>query len=518
MTGAGVRNVILEAEGVLFQSSGSLTGELADVPARQVFQSATWLRYAAGQLTSEEAFERIATALGVHPSAIAEAVIAHRSTWRPSPQLADMLDTLTSQGTNLYCLAAMPAADWNCVREQLPDLWARFVDVATTGELGAEPASLDAVTRLCSRWAIAPRDTVYLGADQHTLQFTRSMGIRSVRYRTPADLWRLRSEKNRLKAAEDYIRHSLRTDDVRSEAVTETGEHHPVDETWSLFYLLDASETIARSEPGRALLRQLASLEQDGLYGFLRSPHPLMKDLPIDSDDTGLALSTLYSYGLADQPMLQRAAKRILDNVNRDGLIQLYFHPERPRVDSVVCSSALCLLYLAGYQEAPAARRTEDFLYALLENRGYEQGSLYTPSPDFFLYTLFRIARRSAGFCDRFGTLLAARLTERIGTTGEPAGQALRVLMCRTLRIPNDIDYERLLSQQCIDGSWGPAPAWQLIATAGNGYNRVLDTTFAAQAIRLTLAIGEDQHRPQRNREIESHLACPAELSGRAAL
>jgi hypothetical protein len=83
--------------------------------------------------------------------------------------------------------------------------------------------------------------------------------------------------------------------------------------------------------------------------------------------------------------------------------------------------------------------------------------------------------------------LLAARLTERIGTTGEAAAQALRVIMSRTLRIPNTTDYERLLATQRPDGSWDPSPAWLQVATGATGYNRALDTAFAAQAIRTTL-------------------------------
>ncbi|MEU1073510.1 MULTISPECIES: hypothetical protein [unclassified Streptomyces] len=60
--------------------------------------------------------------------------------------------------------------------------------------------------------------------------------------------------------------------------------------------------------------------------------------------------------------------------------------------------------------------------------------------------------------------------------------------MSRALRVPNAIDYERLLATQHPDGSWDPSPAWLAPAVGGTGYNRVLDTAFAAQAIRTTLA------------------------------
>lgn len=314
--------------------------------------------------------------------------------------------------------------------------------------------------------------------------------MRAIHYRTPADSWRLLPEQTRLQAAEDYVLHSLRTDSARSEMISGTGERRVIDDVYCPFYLLDVSETIARSEPGRALLNELASVGRDGLYSILRSyegfPAGTPFHMPFDADDTAL-----HTYGLAGEQTLRRVAERILDNVNSDGLIELYFTDERPRVDSVVCASALYLIYLVGYQDAQAARLTEDFLYALLANDGYTQGSLYTPSPDFFLYTLFRVARRSPGFRARFEDLLTARLTQRIGTTTEPAGLALRVIMCRTLHIPNDIDYDRLLAQQNPDGSWDPAPIRLFPSVGGVGYNRALDTTFAAQAVRLTLELHE---------------------------
>ncbi|MGK5638972.1 hypothetical protein ACSNOK_11770 [Streptomyces sp. URMC 126] len=492
MAGAHGSDVIVEAEGVLIQGAGELTGALAGVPARRIFLTAPWLRYARGELTEQEAYEHLSAALGVRPSDVADAVTAHWETWQTPPGLLDLLDTLQDQGTRLYCVVTMASEHWKHALQRLPDLWSRFTGVVTTGELGTELASLDTLSRLCHRWSLTPQDTTFIGADLQTLQFTRAAGIRSIRYRTPADLWRLRSEHSRLQAAEDYVHHRLRTGDYRSHLITGTGEQHAVDEIWSPFYLLDASPAIARGEPGRALLRQLAALGQDGLYSFLRTAHPLLGELPVDADDTGLAVSVLHAHGLVDEESLQRVADRILANCNRDGIVRMYFTPHRPRVDAVVCAVALYVLYLAGRHEAPQVRATEDFLHALLENKSYEQGTIYTPSPDFYLYVLFRVARRFPRFRDRFRPLLATRLAQRIATTDEPAGQALRVIMCRTLNIPNDTDYQRLLAQQHADGSWDPSPAWRGIARTVVGYNRVLDTTFAAQAMRLTLTHTND--------------------------
>lgn len=97
--------------------------------------------------------------------------------------------------------------------------------------------------------AVAPADTVYIGADEETLAFPRARGMRAIRYRTPADCWHLLPEQTRLQAAEDYVLHRLRTDTARTEVISDTGERRVIDELWSPLYLLDASETMARSQP-----------------------------------------------------------------------------------------------------------------------------------------------------------------------------------------------------------------------------------------------------------------------------
>ncbi|MEU1073511.1 MULTISPECIES: HAD family hydrolase [unclassified Streptomyces] len=410
MTPTGRTNIVIEAEGVLFHGGQSLTGELAGVPVRRIFHSTAWMRHSRGELSEHEAFGTIAATLNVSAAAVADAVTAHTHSWRSPPGLTGMLDALTAQGRRL-CVALMPAAHHALLRERMPDLWLRFTSVVTTAALRTGLTSRSGVARLCRHWDIPPDDTVYLGADQHVLQFTRAHGILSVRYRTPADLWRLRDQAGRLKAAQDFVADAVLTNTLGSEVVLGTGERLPVEEISSPLYLLDAHQTIARTEPGQALLRWIASLGHDGLYTFLTAPQDALGTMPLDADDTALALTVLYTHGLADESTLQRAADRILANADADGLLQLYFTPERPRIDSVVCASALCLLHVAGRDGAPAARATEDFLHALLDNRGYEYGTLYTPSPDFFLYALFRIALRSPRFRDRFESLLVTRLS-----------------------------------------------------------------------------------------------------------
>ncbi|MFF9771869.1 hypothetical protein ACF1GT_35735 [Streptomyces sp. NPDC014636] len=487
MTRPRPTDIVIEAEGVLFRGAHTLSGELAGTPARRIFHTAAWMCHCRGDLSERDAFDTIAATLNVSRAAVADAVTAHTNTWHSPPGLTEMLEALTTQGTRLYCLAVMPAAHQALARERLPHLWGCFDGIVTTAELGTDPASRTGVTELCRHFGIRPRDTLYVGADQHILQFTRAHDIRSVHYRAPADVWRLRDEADRLRAAEDFLRNTLLTNALHSEVISASGARHRVFEIWSPLYLLDAHEDLARTEAGQTLLRRLASLGHDGLYSFLAEPDDSLGVMPLDADDTALALTTLHPHGLIDESTLQRAADRILANVDADGLTRLYFTAERPRVDSVVCAGALCLLHLAGRHDAPASRATEDFLHTLLDNRGYEHGSLYTPSPDFFLYALFRITLRSPRFRDRFAPLLAARLTERIGTTGEAAAQALRVIMSRALRIPNATDYERLLATQHPDGSWDPSPAWLQVATGATGYNRALDTAFAAQAIRATL-------------------------------
>ncbi|MBB5120305.1 hypothetical protein AF335_17730 [Streptomyces eurocidicus] len=135
-------DLIVEANGMLIQGPGTLAGELAGVRARKVFKTSSWLRYAAGELNRQEAFDAIVAVLDVPPAAVASTVNAYRDAWHIPPGLPEILDALKEHSVRLYGLVTMPATDWGHARERFAGLWSRFDGLAASGDLDAGFLSL----------------------------------------------------------------------------------------------------------------------------------------------------------------------------------------------------------------------------------------------------------------------------------------------------------------------------------------------------------------------------------------
>jgi hypothetical protein len=167
-------------------------------------------------------------------------------------------------------------------------------------------------------------------------------------------------------------------------------------------------------------------------------------------------------------------------------------------VDPVVCANALCLLHLAG--RGHEARKTEDFLYSVLENRAYMLGTRYYPMPETFLFFLSRAMRVSPSLTERFLPLMRERVRESLGREAEALKQPLfaaQRLSTATITGHDDPeDTQLLLETQHAEGSW---EAYPLGTTGGRRMrlyfgSRPLTTAFALHA--LSVPPGIDSTRP----------------------
>lgn len=130
----------------------------------------------------------------------------------------------------------------------------------------------------------------------------------------------------------------------------------------------------------------------------------------------------------------------------------MYFDHSRPRIDPVVCVNAITLFSSTGRQRELAT--TEDWVYSVLVNRAYVDGTLYYHTPEAFLYFLSRLTKASRHARLRFTSLMRERVLELIGSPGDSLALAMRILVCAEVQVKNNVDVRRLLSQQRLDGSW----------------------------------------------------------------
>ena len=197
-----------------------------------------------------------------------------------------------------------------------------------------------------------------------------------------------------------------------------------------------------------------SSLKEDGTINFFKDPS-LKKLFPNDVDCSAFGMSVLIKSGIVLPEKIQELASTIIKNVDQDGIIQVYFPPRESRegrLDPAFCANALYFLNQIG--RGDEAKKTEDYLYAVLEKKEYLQGTRYYPSPDAFLYFIARMMQSSERIRDRFEPLLRRRIEERIGISNGLLECAFRLIISNQLDIHNKADRDTLLASQNVQGGF----------------------------------------------------------------
>jgi len=229
--------------------------------------------------------------------------------------------------------------------------------------------------------------------------------------------------------------------------------------------------------------------QQDGMFWFFEDPSLV----PPDVDSVAMGLSALARAGTVDLTGRTESAAidRVVSNRTSTGVIQVYFPPcgdREGRVDPVVCANVLYLLHLAG--RGHEAQETEDFLYSVLEQRTYLQGTRYYLSPITFLCLLSRTIKVSPSLRARFLPLMRARVQEALDRIDDDDSipsltVAQRLIAANNAGLDDPRDVQTLLEAQRSDGAW---EAHALGATGNDQLrlyfgSRELTTAFALHAL-----------------------------------
>jgi hypothetical protein len=228
------------------------------------------------------------------------------------------------------------------------------------------------------------------------------------------------------------------------------------------------------------LLTELKNAQcEEGIFNFFDNDCLL----PADIDCTAIGQALLVETGQADLHIVHQVVDRILDTVNEDGIIQVYFPPcgHRSYVDPVVCVNALYLIALLGREKE--AQQTEDHVFEHLRTQAYLAGTRYYPSPDIFLYFLARLIDKFSYFREKLGDQLRQALETRIGNTQLPLDLAARVITAKVVGISNKIDENGLLLSKNGCNRW-PADAFFRFGTRHGFFGcEALTTAFAVKAL-----------------------------------
>ncbi len=206
---------------------------------------------------------------------------------------------------------------------------------------------------------------------------------------------------------------------------------------------------------------------------------------PDDLDTTSMILSFLLNNNKLIEEDIVSVAEQMLDNRNEDGIIQVYFEENRPRIDAIVAINVLYFMHQVGYGGKKELKDSEEFVHRFLTSGKYLDGTRYYPAPDVFLFFLSRLVVDFPNRFNKFRQPLSEALISRVNCTSFPLERALRVIAMKKLGIVNRIDFIKLLDHQLEDGGW---PMYGLfIAPRSNTYfgSRELSAAFALEAMDL---------------------------------
>lgn len=249
--------------------------------------------------------------------------------------------------------------------------------------------------------------------------------------------------------------------------------------------------------------------------------------LPDDVDSTAFCTLALLRHANINMEKFRAVSKKILDNVNEEGIIQVYFPPQgerKNRIDATICASAMRLIYQAGLDAD--AKKTEDYMYQTLESKTYLAGTWFYPPPDVFLYYLSKAIILAPRALDRFYPLLVENLQERLGTTSHPLDLAMRILTVTTLElvannaILEKVSEEKLMleSLQKQDGSWPKDALYKAGRSDTYFGGKEISTAFSVSALRAlqTLELKKSNAMLETKEEMNEH-SKPAASGGHRA-
>ena len=216
--------------------------------------------------------------------------------------------------------------------------------------------------------------------------------------------------------------------------------------------------------------------------------------------------------------MKHKVMDQMLEYQNSDGIVQVYFDHERPRIgtlifnairllnspvniDPVVCVNVLNLFYKNGRgHELPG---TLNWVEGVLKNRAYISGTYYYVSADQFLFFFSRLMQNAPEVRQRIAPIFRERVVERFGVEGDALSLAARITAACVVDIVDQRDLTALLSLQDGDGSWKDGWFYKYGATGILIKNDGLTTAFAIRAIQDAEKLRQSQSNLVPTTQIE---------------
>ncbi|CAG7724644.1 unnamed protein product [Allacma fusca] len=185
---------------------------------------------------------------------------------------------------------------------------------------------------------------------------------------------------------------------------------------------------------------------------------------PADVDSTALGYTSLLKAGIITQENVFPSAKKVFENVNDNGVVEVHFKPAIERRQNMVCASMCCNVLRLAYtlRQENQVQKTEDYVFEWLKSGKWKTGTLYYPSGFAFLYFCSTFVKINYRVKKRFATMVRTAIEDSLQNCRFPLDYALVLLALENLGCKKHSQgiSKVLLGMQENDGSFPEDAIW----------------------------------------------------------
>ncbi|KZT04889.1 HAD-like protein [Laetiporus sulphureus 93-53] len=464
-----ITSIVFDLGDVLFTWSSHTETSISSKILREMLSVPTWFDYECGRCGEDECYDRLAAEFSLDPREVATALRCARESLRPNDQLVSLIHELKAQShgsLRVYAMSNISAPDYEFLRTTKHVEWTLFDRVFTSAAARERKPNLAFYTHVISETGLDPRRSVFVDDKIENVLSARSLGFHGIIFDSADNVARqLRNLcGDPIKRGMDFLRKNA-------------GNLHSVTDSGVVIYENFAQLLTFEATGDRSLV---SLTDPPRTWNFFHGKGVLTKEeFPDDLDTTSLGLTMLPR----EPDVIHSVLDQMLKNVNADGIVQTYFDDTRPRIDACVCVNVCTLFYRNGRDAE--IQRTLEWVYQVLVNRAYVDGTRYYSTAECFLFFIGRFLTMCPNpeIHRRFASIFKERVQERIGVPGDALALGMRLVACSVAGISNPVDMRTLLSLQCDDGGWEIGWVYRLVAAKVMIGSRGMTTAIALQAI-----------------------------------
>jgi len=487
---------------ILNWDSVHITSETKGIDdVRKMVKHPIWQDMEQGFINRELALTMLSSELQTSYNKLKELLELSVSSLRVNQPILEVLETLHKRNKKILCLSNVDLESFSFLYSNF-DFWKFFDCIYVSALLHLRKPNSDIFKYIITNSSLNTKNTVFIDDKSENLHQAENFGISTIKYSKDAFEYRAIENNTSIKpgninldlikkkiTGEAYLNSRLRSfpfcksfvgDGVELIASTDFSK-----EIFSTAVILHSYSSLP-NDIIKSMSKEILNHDgQNNLRWCFYKNEAKPENFPDDLDTTSMVLSFLLHNNKCTKEDIIPVAEQMMNNRNEDGIIQVYFDDNRPRIDAIVAINILYLMHQIGYGEREELKESEAFVYEFLMSKEYLMGTRYYPAPDVFLFFLSRLLVDFPNRFKKFHRPLTKTLISRVNCSSFALERALRVIAMKKLGIVNRVDFLKLLDDQLEDGGW---PMYGLfIAPRSNTYfgSRELTSSFALEAINL---------------------------------